>query len=121
MSINFFEYQKVIASNLVTFIRLNGYSKLSLSKLTGISRLMIDQILKGESPSQTMYNNQIAQINQTFHLPDQYFIVSQSLQTLPDSHTYAYSDRGMGLEKNEQAKELLTGLDNTLDIYSMYV
>lgn len=82
MSINFFEHQKTIAKNLVTFIRVKGYTKLSLSKLTGISQPTIDQILKGESPSQTTYNGQITKINQTFNLPDNYFITAQSTPSI---------------------------------------
>ncbi|MFD0717648.1 helix-turn-helix domain-containing protein [Paenibacillus sp. GCM10027626] len=121
MSINFFEHQKTIAKNLVTFIRVKGYSKLSLSKLTGISRPTIDQILKGESPSQTTYNGQITKINQTFDLPDDYFITAQSTSSLSLPLSYAYSDHSYGEEKSEQTNELLEGLDNVLDIYSMYV
>jgi transcriptional regulator with XRE-family HTH domain len=121
MSINFFDHQKTIARNLVAFIRVKGYSKLSLSKLTGISRPTIDQILKGESPNQTTYNTQITKINQTFDLPDDYFITAQVTPSLSLPLAYAYSDRGAGVEKSPQAKELLDGLDNVLDIYSMYV
>ncbi|MGO0063318.1 helix-turn-helix domain-containing protein [Brevibacillus fluminis] len=121
MSINFFEHQKTIAKNLLTFIRVKGHSKLSLSKLTGISRPTIDQLLKGESPSQTTYNGQIAKINQTFELPDDYFITAQSTPSLTHPLAYAYSDHRVGMEKSEKAKELLEGLDNVLDIYSMYV
>ncbi|KOP64816.1 hypothetical protein AMS62_05800 [Bacillus sp. FJAT-18019] len=121
MNINFFEHQKTISKNLVAFIRVRGYSKLSLSKLTDISRPTIDQILKGESPSPTTYNGQIAKINQTFDLPDDYFITAQSTPSISLPLAYAYSDHGDGLEKSKQAKELLEGLDNVLDIYSMYV
>lgn len=121
MNINFFEHQKTIAKNLITFIRVNGYSKLSLSKLTGISRPTIDQILKAESPSQTTYNAQIAKINQTFELPEHYFITAQATPSLTLPLTYAYSDHGLNVEKSEKTTELLEGLDNILDIYSMYV
>jgi len=98
---------------------VKGYSKLSLSKLTGISRPTIDQILEGESPNQTNYNAQISKIIQTFHLPDNYFIIARVAPSLPPA--YAYSDHGIGVEQSPQAKELLEGLDNVLDIYSMYV
>lgn len=121
MSINFFEHQTTIAKNLVTFIRLKGYSKLTFSKLTNISRPTIDQILRGESPNPSRYNDQIAKINQTFRLPDDYFITSQAIPSLSRPLGYAYSDHGTSVEKSKQTKELLDGLDNILDIYSMYV
>lgn len=121
MTINYFEHQKTISKNLTAFIRVKGYSKLSLSKLTGISRPTIDQILKSESPNPTTYNAQILKINQTFDLPEDYFITAQTTPSISLPLAYAYSDHGNGVEKSEKTKELLEGLDNILDIYSMYV
>lgn len=122
MNINFFEHRKKIAQNLISFIGMKGYSKLSLSKLTGISRPTIDQILKAESPSQTTYNSQIRKIITTFDLPENYFItLTQNIPEQTPSLAYAYSDHGADLEKNAVAQELLDGLDNILDIYSMYL
>lgn len=121
MSINYFEHKESIAANLTMYIRLKGYSKLSFSKLTGISRPTIDQILKSESPNQTTYNDQINRINESLGLEKEYFLVEQSI-ALPSSQTsYAYSDRGTSKDRNKSAQELLDGLDNVLDIYSMYL
>lgn len=77
MSINYFEHRETIAKNVVNFLRLKGFSKLSLSKQTGISRPTIDQIIKGESPSPKQYNSQIEKINCAFDLPEDYFITSR--------------------------------------------
>lgn len=121
MNIVFFEQRKVIARNLLSFIRLKGYSKKSFSILTGISRPTIDQILKAESPNPTTFNAQIAKINETFNLPADYFITTQEVSTEPLPLAYAYLDHGIGEERSEQVKVLLEGLDNVLDIYSMYV
>lgn len=121
MTINYFEHQKTIANNLITFIRMNGYSKLSLSKLTGISRPTIDQILKSESPNQTTYNSQITKINETFGLKEDYFLTAQPISFTPTLPAYAFSDHGADSERSQKVKELLDGLDNVLDIYSMYV
>lgn len=120
MSINFFEHREVIAKNLVTFLRLKGYSKLSLSKQTDISRPTIDQIIKGESPNPKQYNSQIAKINHTFDLPEDYFITARFTLT-PSPSIYAYSDHSAGTARNPIVKELLDGLDNVLDIYSLYL
>ncbi|TDQ40720.1 XRE family transcriptional regulator [Aureibacillus halotolerans] len=121
MSINFFEHKKTIAINLLTFIRKRGYSKLSLSKLTGISRPMIDLILKAESPSPTTYNGQITKINEAFDLPEDYFLTTQGITSSSDRSISSALDRGISKEKSERTKELLEGLDIILDIYSMYV
>lgn len=121
MNINFFEHQETIAKNLLTFIRLKGFSKLSLNKQTGISRPTIDQILKAESPNPTIYNAQIAKINETFDLPRDYFLKSPEISLTPSRPAYAFSDHGTDTERSSTAKELLDGLDNILDIYSMYL
>ncbi|MEK3875675.1 XRE family transcriptional regulator [Paenibacillus sp. FSL M7-0420] len=120
MSINYFEHRETIAKNVVNFLRLKGFSKLSLSKQTGISRPTIDQIIKGESPSPKQYNSQIEKINHAFALPEDYFITSRiPLSSAPPA--YAYSDHGAGSAKDPMVRELLDGLDNILDIYSLYL
>lgn len=121
MSLNFFEYQEVIAKNLLAFIRSKGYSKLSLSKLTDISRPTIDQILKGDSPNPTTFNSQIKKINQAFELPDDYLITDIPIVVTTAPLAYAYSDRGSDQEKSPLSIELLDGLDNILDVFSMYM
>ncbi|OMD04122.1 hypothetical protein MKX34_28930 [Paenibacillus sp. FSL R5-0636] len=118
MSLNFYDYREMIAKNLVTFLRLKGYSKLSLSKLSDISRPIIDQIIKGESFDSQLYNKQIEKINKTFDLPDNYFITSHSSMT---PTTYTYSDQYVHSERTPEVKELLDGLYNILDIYSLYL
>ncbi|MBP2114054.1 hypothetical protein NST69_04350 [Paenibacillus sp. FSL P2-0089] len=115
MSINFFEHREIISNNMVIFLRLRGISKLSLSKQTGIPRLTIDQIISGETPSPKQYNLQLTNINHTYELPEDYFITS-----LPSVQpTYAYSSIGDSA-KDPVVRELLDGLDNILDIYSLY-
>jgi hypothetical protein len=118
MSLNFSDHREMIAKNLVTFLRLKGYSKLSLSKLSGISRPIIDQIIKGESLNPNQYNKQIEKINKTFELPDNYFITSHSSIT---PTTYTFSNLYVNSERTPEVKELLDGLNNVLDIYSLYL
>ncbi|AIQ54777.1 hypothetical protein [Paenibacillus sp. FSL R7-0331] len=120
MMINFFDHRTQIAENIKAFMRFKGYTKLSLSKLTGISRPTIDLILKAESPNPTIYNNQIATINQSFELPENYFLESRITITPPEP-VYAYSDHGIGEARSERAQHLLDGLDNILDIYALYL
>ncbi|AIQ38007.1 transcriptional regulator with XRE-family HTH domain [Paenibacillus sp. PastF-3] len=118
MSLNFFDHREIIAKNLVTFLRQKGYSKLSLSKLTDISRATIDQIIKGKCLNSMEYNKQIEKINITFELSDNYFITPLiSINPI----TYTYSDQCADPEKSTEVKELLDGLNNVLDIYSLYL
>jgi transcriptional regulator with XRE-family HTH domain len=121
VGINFYDNQEEIAKNLLAFIRYKGYSKLSLSKLTEISRPTIDQILNASSPNQTIYNSQISKINETFSLPIDFFLRSQTIFLAPTPSVYAYSDHAVGTERSVKTQELLDALDNVLDIFSMYL
>jgi transcriptional regulator with XRE-family HTH domain len=118
MNLNFFDHRETIAKNLVTFLRMKGYSKLSLSKLSDISRPTIDQILKGEGLEYEQYNKQIGKIINTFDLPDNYFI-NPLISIAPT--TYTCSIDFLDSERDPRVKELLDGLDNILDIYSLYL
>jgi hypothetical protein len=111
MTINYFDYQETIAENLIKFMRLRGYSRLSLSKLTAIPRNVVDQLLKAENINPSSYNLIIMQINQTFDLPADYFLTTQatSLSPTPLAH------------RSPTAQKYFDGLENVLDIYSMYL
>lgn len=121
MNYDYYEYRDLIAQNLISFLQQRGYSKLSFSKLTGISRPTIDQILKSESPSPKQYHTQITKINEAFQLPDDYFIVSQDEPTTTSRYVYAYSDHGRDADKSPITMELLNALDDILDVYSLYL
>ncbi|GBF73425.1 transcriptional regulator [Paenibacillus sp. 598K] len=122
--VNYFDHKQTIAKNLHNFLVEEGYSKRSFSTLTGISRPTIDLILKGESPSPTTFNAQILKINEILQLsPEQLIEVPRTFNNTQkvQKPAYSYSDHGIDEEKNERAQDLLNGLDNVLDIYSMYV
>ncbi|OMD60660.1 hypothetical protein BSK62_25205 [Paenibacillus odorifer] len=118
MSLNFFNHRETITKNLVTFLRQKGYSKLSLSKLSDISRPTIDQIIKGEGLNSEQYNKQIEKINKTFDLPVDYFI--KSLISITPT-MYTNSDHVADSERSPEVKELLDGLNSVLEIYSLYL
>jgi len=117
MEINYYEHQVNIAQNLIAFIRQEGYTKLSLSKLSGVPRPAIDQMLLrgGENISEKLYNTYILKISQTFNLQEDFFLrISENPKPnypLSPAHN----------ERSEVAKELLIGLENMIGIYSLYV
>jgi hypothetical protein len=119
--IDYFEYREQIAKNFLSFLREKGYSKLSVHKLTDISRPTIDLILKGESPSPKTYNSQIAKINETFKLDPDYLLEIHEERPALHAYAYAYSDHGSDAEKSPTTKDLLNGLDNILEVYSLYL
>jgi hypothetical protein len=83
--------------------------------LTGIPRVSIDQILSAEIPNKSNYNSQIRKILKTFDLPINYFstIVLSTESTLDNC-------LNEDLRIN-QSKVLYDGLENCLEIFSMYL
>ncbi|WP_144029101.1 hypothetical protein [Paenibacillus rigui] len=114
---NFFEHQNTIAKNLLLFIRERGYSKLSLSKLTGIPRPMIDKLLMSCVTDPVLYNKLVVRINESFDIPNNYLLTqSQIINTSQVS-----SHNSIESYRCPKTRDLFDGLDNLLDIYSLYV
>jgi transcriptional regulator with XRE-family HTH domain len=76
---NLFENRKLIGKNLTSYMILNGYSKLSFSKLVGISRPTLYRILNGTSPDPKRYEEQIEIILDVLDLPKDYFLQNENL------------------------------------------
>ncbi|TKJ86068.1 hypothetical protein PaeCFBP13512_19740 [Paenibacillus sp. CFBP13512] len=121
MSSNYYSHQDVVSRNIIDFMRQEGYSRLSLSKLTGVPRPMIDELLLGVGVdiSESVYNTYMLQINQAFNLQEDYFLTSKETVTSPSS--FIDSEEIVDNEKSEEVQELLFGLKCILDIYSMYI
>ncbi|MCM2999980.1 hypothetical protein M3647_21120 [Paenibacillus cellulositrophicus] len=109
MSVDYFEHQENVATNLILFLRERGYSRLSLSKLTGVPRTALDQLLGGWNGDVQEYNEFIEKIRIRFDLPMDYFIKEVAL---PQSSATILSP---------EVQELQRGLADVLDIYSMYI
>lgn len=116
MLTNFFEHQETVANNLFALMRQNGYSRLSLSKLTGVPRPAIDQILlSGENNiNELVYNSYIMQINQTFDFEEDYLLTTKEVAK-------SSSISSVNSERSPKAEEALFGLECIMDIYSMYI
>lgn len=113
MSIDYFEYQENVATNLVLFMRKMGYSRLSLSKLTGIPRGAIDQIINCDYITESDFNLYIEAINQAFDLPVESLLDAREDSSTPTRIEYS--------ARSPEAQELIDGLHNILDIYSLYL
>lgn len=112
-----------IAEHLTLFIRLNGYSKLSLSKKVGLSRPTLDKILSGNSTNETIFNKQIAEIELAFELPRGYFLtIPQVTSTMWPSPSLKFSDHLQDERENENIHtQLLDELEDVMDIAALYL
>lgn len=117
-----FSCRENIGKNISTYLRLKGYSKSSFSKLTDISRPTINQILSGDSPSPTIYEDQINRITNALDLPLDYFL-TEPVISLEKWRTpmIQHSDRAPNGERDKIARELLNDLDDLMSIASLYL
>ena len=117
-----FTFKKRIGENLTAYLRLKGYTKTSLYKLTGISRPTLDQIFEGSSPNPTNFNQQLAKITTSLDLPIDYFINAPTEKVenwqLPNIQ---FSDRVSTGERSPLAQELLGDLDELLTVAAFYI
>ncbi|MFC7393027.1 helix-turn-helix domain-containing protein [Scopulibacillus cellulosilyticus] len=114
--------QNVIGENLLTFLRIKGYTKTSLAKLTGISRPTINQILEGKSPNPKIYEEQIKKITEALKLPIDYFInFSPAQQEKWQIPTTQYSDRSASSKRTQLTQDLLNDLDELLTVAAFYI
>lgn len=114
MTANYFENQDSIAKNLILLLREKGYSRLSFSKLTEIDRTEIDKLLSSQNTDESVYVSHIKQINKVFEFPDGYLLTPTQTSLLQPTSIVAE-------ERSEFVQELFDGLDNILDVYSMYL
>lgn len=114
MTVNYIDHQETIAKNMVSYMREKGYSRLSLSKLSGIARPEIDRILSTQNTDEYVYSAQIMQIKHKLNLTDDYILTATEIDLLPSPPIV---DEG----RSELAQEMLDGLDQILDIYSIYL
>lgn len=117
-----YNLQNIIGENLLIFLRLKGYTKTSLAKMTGISRPTINQILEGKSPNPKIYEEQIQKITDALKLPIDYFINFSDIQHekwhLPSTQ---YSDRSTISNRNQLTQDLLSDLDELLTVAAFYI
>jgi transcriptional regulator with XRE-family HTH domain len=121
-TLDLFNYQTAIGENLLTYIRLKGYSKSSFSRLTGISRPTLNQIFEGCSPNPGIYNQQMEQITKTLALPLDYFLTRPEIETEKwREPVIQYSDRAVDEKRDPVVHALLSDLDELTDIASLYL
>ncbi|WDM21289.1 hypothetical protein [Paenibacillus polymyxa] len=115
--VNYYNHQQIVAENLRAFMQKNGYSKLSLSKLSDVPRPAIDQLLLtgGENIDISIYNTYILQINRGFN-----FAENDLLKVTPKPNLLPPPPLAQ-TERSALAQELLDGLDHIMDIYTMYI
>ena len=109
-----------IGSNLLDFIKDNGYTKLSISKLTGISRPTIDKLIKGEIDNNTTLKSHIDKIVTTFNIDLEQLINYKHLELENSDRMVASNNSPEEYEVSDKAKKMFDFLNDIVDLYEVY-
>ncbi|NMM64638.1 helix-turn-helix transcriptional regulator [Clostridium sp. P21] len=109
-----------IGSNLLDFIKDNGYTKSSISKLTGISRAIIDKLIKGEIDNNTTLKSHIDKIVTTFNIDIEQLINYKHLELENTDRMVAFDNSLDEYEVSDKAKKMFNFLNDIVDLYEVY-
>ena len=118
MDNSLFDDRKIVAGKLLACIRDAGYTKVSFSKITGISRPTLDKILNNELSNKVSYDKHMEKILRVLNLSGQdllhYSVKPQEIDVVYSQN--APEDRVMS-EKARKEFELLLDLVDLAAIY----
>jgi predicted XRE-type DNA-binding protein len=109
-----------IGSNIIEFIRNNGYTKSSFSKLTGISRPTIDKLVKGEIDNNTTLKKHVDKIIATFNINLEELMDYKHLESESKCRIVASDNAPEEYKLSDSAKRMLGFLDDIIDLYEVY-
>lgn len=103
-----------------SFIRLKGYTLTSFSRLVGISKSTLNEIIEGKISNYDLYLHNMGKITESLNLPLTFFEEPPSLkkERWQVSNTKDCSSTTM---RSELAQNLLDDLDELLSIASFYI
>ena len=109
-----------IGANLLQFIRDNGYTKSSVSKLADISRPTIDKLIKGEIDNNTNLKKHVGKIITTFNIKLEELIDYKRAESDNNREVVASNNAPEEYELSDKAKRMFGFLDDIIDLYEVY-
>lgn len=116
-----FEYRKLFGEKLKSYLKKDGYTKISFAKKADISRPTLDRILKGELDSKSTFDKHVQKIFEVLRVSvdevmnlnqkDEDTNVIDAVYSMNEPKDYIMSDEG---------KKELQLLKDVLDICAIY-
>lgn len=116
---NLFDNRKAIGPKLLEIMKSKGHTKVSFSKLTGISRPTLNNLFKGETDSKTTFTTHINKIVETVNITLEEIVncnenkatesVAVFSDNAPDEHSIS-----------AESKEMFNVLDGILHLCELY-
>lgn len=108
---NLFYNRKAIGKKLLEIMKLKGYTKISFSKLTDISRQTLNNLFKGEINDKTIFKTCINKIIETENITLADIINYNENKEIQSINDYKF---------NPKDKEMLDILHRILHLYELY-
>lgn len=114
-----FEQRSLVASKLKNCIRDKGYTKISFSVKTNISRPTLDKLLEGAVDSKTTFDRHMQKVLNALNMtPDELVLYRP---TSSKTITAVYSENApIGHEMSELAKKQYSLLMDVVDLCAIY-
>ena len=109
-----------IGENLLNFIKDNGYTKSSISKLTGISRPTFDKLIKGEIDNNTTLKSHIDKIVMAFNITIEQLIKYEHIDSRNNEIMVASNNAPQKHEISEKGKKMFAFLEDIVDLCEIY-
>ena len=114
-----FDNRKTIGGKLLEIMKHKGHTKVSFSKLTGISRPTLNNLFKGKTDSKTTFNTQINKIVDTINITLEEIINYDENKTMES--LVVFSDNASNEHTYDpKAKEMFNVLDDILHLCELY-
>lgn len=111
-----FEFQDTIGKNIIYFIRLKGYTKSSLSRLSRVSKSDLDLLTTGEFSDPLLYQQTLEMLTSRLNLSYDYFLERPIEKPGKwQLNTQAKTERSL------VAQELLDDLDELISVIPFYI
>lgn len=114
-----FMEKKLVGKNLFQIMKEKGYTKVSLSKESNISRPTLDRIFEGEINSITTFEKHVEKLRMVFNVEVER--LSANKEYLQSYYKVAYSEnRPKNYVSNETEQEMFEILDSLIDLCDFY-
>lgn len=113
--------KEVVAANVKRFIQANGYSKQSFAKKLSMPRIAIDQMLAGKMQVEELHKH-LEKMTAVFQLRPTYFLNPCQFESPKHAEMLRFSNQLSQLkEQNPKNQQLLSDLEDVLDIAALYL
>ena len=114
-----FDNRKSIGPKLLEIMKSKGHTKVSFSKLTGISRPTLNSLFKGETDSKTTFTTHITKIIETVNITLEEIINYNENKII--ENVAVFSDNAPTEHNFEpKTKEMFNVLDGILHLCELY-